>query len=314
MQKRGRGAPGWQGGRSENTRRCVSDERRSQPGRIGCAPARVIFERRLSLARAYYLASSMSPSSLAGLRLLITRPKGDGADEWAAAFSERGAVPVFFPTVAIVPPQSWQPVDDAVARLDSYDWLVLTSQNAVAYFLSRLPGSRFSAAMRAKIAAVGDATAAAIAQAGGKVALVPTDMRQEGLAEVMTGAPVAAHVLFPVAAEGRMLLVQALRAAGASVDVVTAYRTEAKRDLAAPPPFDVAVFASPSALRAFVAALGTIPLDGKIIAVLGPTTAEEAHAHGLAPVVAAAPSVDALADAISRSPALSVQGGSHVVS
>jgi uroporphyrinogen III methyltransferase/synthase len=270
-----------------------------------------------SLAREYYPLSSMSPMLspvLAGLRILITRPKGDGADEWAVAFAERGAVPVLFPTLAIVPPQSWQPVDDAVARLDSYDWLVLTSQNAVAYFSSRLPGSRFPAAMRAKIAAVGDATAAAIAQAGGKVALVPTDMRQEGLAEAMTSAPAAARVLFPVAAEGRMLLVQALRAAGAGVDVVTAYRTEAKGDLAAPPPFDAAVFASPSALRAFVAALGTIPLDGKIIAVLGPTTAEEAHARGLAPLVAAAPSVDALADAISRSLALPVQGGSHVVS
>jgi len=253
----------------------------------------------------------MSPLSLAGLRILITRPKGDGADEWAAAFAERGAVPVLFPTVAIVPPLSWQPIDDAVGRLDAYDWLVLTSQNAVAYFSSRLPGGRFPAAMRTKIAAVGDATAVAISQAGGQVALVPTDMRQEGLAEAMTSAAVAARVLFPVAAEGRMLLVQALRAAGASVDVVIAYRTEAKRDLV-PPPFDVAIFASPSALRALLAGIGTRPLDGKIVAVLGPTTADEARAQGLAPVVAAAPTVDALADAIAVS--LSAQGGSHVVS
>jgi uroporphyrinogen-III synthase len=256
--------------------------------------------------------SPMSPPLLAGLRILVTRPEGDGANEWAAAFAERGAVPVLFPTVAVVPPQSWQPIDDAVARLDAYDWLVLTSQNAVAHFSSRLPGSRFPAGMRAKIAVVGDATAAAIGRAGGQVALVPTDMRQEGLVESMTSAAVAARVLFPVAAEGRMLLVQALRAAGASVDVVIAYRTEAKRDLASPSPFDVATFASPSALRAFVASLGTAVLDGKTVAVLGLTTAEEAHARGLAPVVAAAPSVDALADAISRS--LSVQGGSHVVS
>jgi uroporphyrinogen-III synthase len=249
---------------------------------------------------------------LAGLRILVTRPEGDGANEWAAAFAERGAMAVLFPTVAVVPPPSWQPIDDAVARLDVYDWLVLTSQNAVAYFSSRLPGSRFPAGMRAKIAAVGDATAAAITRAGGQVAFVPTDMRQEGLAEAMTNAPVAARVLFPVAAEGRMLLVQALRAAGASVDVVIAYRTEAKRDLAPPAPFDVAIFASPSALRAFVESLGTTLLGGKTIAVLGPTTAEEARAFGLVPVVAGVPSVDGLADAISRS--LSVQGGSHVVS
>jgi uroporphyrinogen III methyltransferase/synthase len=256
--------------------------------------------------------SPMLPLSLAGLRILVTRPEGDGANQWAAAFAQRGAVPILFPTVTIAAPPSWQALDEAVARLDSYDWLVLTSQNAVAYFSSRLPGRRFPSALRAKIAAVGDATAAAIAQAGGKVALVPTDMRQEGLAQAMTSTPVAARVLFPVAAEGRMLLVQALRAAGASVDVVTAYRTEAKRDLVLPPLFDVVIFASPSALRAFVASLGTALLDGKIIAVLGPTTAEEAQARGLTTVVAAGPSADALADAISRS--LSVQGGSHVIS
>jgi uroporphyrinogen-III synthase len=254
----------------------------------------------------------MLPSLLAGLRVLITRPKGDGADEWAVALAERGAVPIPFPTVAIVPPPSWQPVDEAVARLDSYDWLVLTSQHAVAYFSSRLPGSRFPPALRAQIAAVGHATAAAIAQAGGTVTLVPADMRQEGLAEAMASAQTPRRVLFPVAAEGRTLLVQALRAVGATVDVVTAYRTEAKNDLPPPPPFDVAVFASPSALRAFVAAIGTPSLDGKLVAVLGPTTADEARAQGLRPIVAAAPSVDALADAISCS--LSVQGGSHVVS
>jgi uroporphyrinogen-III synthase len=82
--------------------------------------------------------------------------------------------------------------------------------------------------------------------------------------------------------------------------------------LAPPAPFDVAIFASPSALRAFVESLGTTLLGGKTIAVLGPTTAEEARAFGLVPVVAGVPSVDGLADAISRS--LSVQGGSHVVS
>jgi uroporphyrinogen-III synthase len=43
----------------------------------------------------------MSRASLAGLRVLLTRPEGEGADEWAAAFAAAGAVPIAYPTVAI---------------------------------------------------------------------------------------------------------------------------------------------------------------------------------------------------------------------
>lgn len=258
----------------------------------------------------------MPPRSLAGLRLLITRPEGTAADAWATALAERGAVPVRFPTVSIVPPESWQAVDRAAARLSSYHWLVLTSQQAVAFFSSRLPGGRFPEVVPPRIAAVGTATARGIVERGGQVALVPVDQRQEGLRESLLDALAetrsSARVLFPVAAEGRTLLVEALRAAGVSVDVVTVYRTTVKPDMGSPPPFDVAIFASPSALRAFVDTLGTQSLDGKVVAVVGPTTAEAAHACGLLPAVATAPTVEALAEAVVHS--LSLQGGSHVVS
>lgn len=253
----------------------------------------------------------MSAQSLAGVRVLVTRPEGDGADAWARALAERGALPILFPTVAVVPPESWQWVDDAVAHLDRYDWLLLTSKNAVLYFTSRLPGARFPVELRARIAAVGSATAKAISERGGRVTVVPADERQEGLVNAMTASAAGTRVLFPVAADGRMLVVEALRKASATVDVVVAYRTQAISNLTPPAPFDAAVFASPSALRAFVQAFGAGALDAKVVAVIGPTTAREARNRALSPVVAVAPTIDAVVDAIVRS--YSVQGGSHVV-
>jgi uroporphyrinogen-III synthase len=243
----------------------------------------------------------MSRVSLAGLRVLLTRPEGEGADEWSAAFVRAGAVPIAYPTVAILPPESWRPVDEAAANLGAYDWIVFTSQTAVTFFAARLPSGRFPSDLRARIATVGKSTAQSIERRGGQVALLPEDSRQEGLVQALRDLPAGTRVLFPLAAGGRTLLAQNLRARGCAVDVVTVYRTESKSDLPAPPEFDVAVFASPSALKAFVDRLGTSPLADKAIAVIGPTTAKEAGTHGLRPVVADSPGVDALVLAISRS-------------
>ncbi len=243
----------------------------------------------------------MSRVSLAGLRVLLTRPEGEGADEWMAAFAQAGAVPIAYPTISVVPPQSWLAVDGAVTRLDSYDWIVFTSQTAVGVFASRLPAGRFPSGMRAKVAAVGQSTAQSIERKGGLVALAPADSRQEGLVEALRAVPTGTRVLCPMAAGARALLAQSLRAGGCTVDVVTVYRTEPKADLPDPPDFDVAVFASPSALRAFVQRSGPQALDGKITATIGPTTAKEAEAAGLRAVMADTPGVDALVLAIAKS-------------
>jgi uroporphyrinogen III methyltransferase / synthase len=243
----------------------------------------------------------MSRASLAGLRVLLTRPEGEGADEWAAAFVHVGAVPIAYPTIAILPPESWQPVDEAAANLDTYDWMVFTSQTAVRFFASRLPTGQFASALRTKIAAVGKSTAQSIERLGGRVTLVAEDSRQEGLVELLSLLPPGTHLLLPLAAAGRALLAHSLRSGGFTVDVVTVYRTEAKPDLPIPPEFDVAVFASPSALQAYVKGLGTSHLAGKTIAVIGPTTAKEAETQGLRVVMADAPGVEALILAISQS-------------
>ena len=83
--------------------------------------------------------STVKALPLQGRRILVTRTR-----EQAGTLSERllslGAVPVEFPTIRIVPPQDWEPLDNALRHLcaSCYDWLVFTSTNGVNICFDRL--------------------------------------------------------------------------------------------------------------------------------------------------------------------------------
>jgi uroporphyrinogen-III synthase len=240
-------------------------------------------------------------------RVLVTRPVEQGV-ALAAALSSAGALPVMYPTIALGPPPSWQAFDDAFARLVSYAWIVFTSPSAVRFALQRHPALAAALAdpRAPRVAAVGRQTAGALEAHAVPVALVPEEQRQEGLVAAFGALPVQARVLFPQALGGRELLADALGARGVAVDVVPISHTTALPLDAPPPPFDAATFASPSALRAFVAArwakdpaLALATLRDKVVAVIGPTTAEAARSAGLhVDVVAPSPSVAALVEAL----------------
>jgi uroporphyrinogen III methyltransferase / synthase len=237
---------------------------------------------------------------LRGIRVLVTRP-ATSADVWRVALERAGATVIVHPTIEVAPPPSWAPLDEALARLSHYHWLVFTSAHAVRFACTRLPPSVNPAALgRPMIAAVGAETARALAEASFRVAFVPADQRQEGLVAGLLAAGLGAgdKVLFPRAVGGRDHFVEALTARGVVVDLVPASQTIARPDLAAPPRFDVATFASPSALSAYVTRLGTGTLTAAPCVVIGATTAEAARAVGLAPVVARGPNIDAVIDAI----------------
>ena len=262
--------------------------------------------------------------------MLVTRPHEQSAP-FAAALSAAGAIPLVYPTIALAPPPSWQPLDDALARLSTYAWAIFTSPSAVAFTLDRYAALERGGDLRSgggfaglRIAAVGDQTAHALRRRGLTVDVVPApdQQRQEGLLEGLleglregplagsgdTGdaAPMGARpgggarrILFPQALGGRELLRDQLVAAGYAVDVVQVSQTRAC-DLSDPPPaFDVATFASPSALRAFVEGLGHASLARAQVAVIGPTTAEAAATLGIrVDVMPPTPSVAALVQAL----------------
>jgi len=197
--------------------------------------------------------------------------------------------------IAVADPDDWTPADEAIAHLSDYDWVILTSTNAVDRFLTRVRGHGMQPAEvfglhGPKVAAVGVATAARLAEAGMGVALVPNDFRAEGLVEEFRrlasepDAPARWRVLVPRALSAREVLPERLREMGHQVDVVPVYRTVP----AEPDPgglarlnagtIDAITFTSGSTVRYFLDALAAAGLDpaqlmaGLVVASVGPVT------------------------------------------
>src|SRR5207245_5066402 len=132
------------------------------------------------------------------------------------------------PAIVIAPPPSWEPLDQALDTLEQFTWVVFTSVNGVAMVDRRLParGLTWAALSGRRVAAIGPATADALAEHGVRADLVPAEYRAEGLVDrlrfVITPAD---RVLLPRAAQTRDVLVTELRRLGAQVTEVPAYAT-----------------------------------------------------------------------------------------
>jgi uroporphyrinogen-III synthase len=192
-------------------------------------------------------------------RILITRSRHQASD-LVAQLEALGAIPILIPTIEIVPPETCTPLDNAISQLETYNWLLFTSANAVEVFAQRLShlhdiqsgrvpnlrdgfiidnvGHRKSDPYSARnaanpqrpqirmplIAVIGPATARAVQSIGLTVDLMPPQYTAESLAESLLPTASGKSFLFPRAAEARDHLPEALTSAGATVTIAEAYR------------------------------------------------------------------------------------------
>jgi uroporphyrinogen-III synthase/uroporphyrinogen III methyltransferase/synthase len=224
--------------------------------------------------------------------VVVTRSKG-GEDALAARLRELGATVREVPSIAFAPPADAGPLDAALRDAGRFAWVVFASATAVERTVGRMRalGLDPAALGRARLAAVGPATAERVARELREPDLVPAEARGEAMAAALAPHVAGRAVLLPRPAEGRPELVDGLRAAGAEVAAVEAYRTvpapaEAIRPLAAwiaAGEVDAVAFASPSAVRAIVAGLGPDArlLRTVVLAAIGPTTGDAIRAAGL---------------------------------
>ena len=174
------------------------------------------------------MADVDSERPLAGKRIVVTRARSQ-ASSLAQRIEDLGAEVIEFPTIEIHPPESYAALDGAIAKIQTYDWLIFTSVNGVEYFVDRLPilNKSITDLIGIKVGAIGPETAKRLEQAGVQDCLVPKQYQAEGILEVLTPEVMRGkRVLIPRAAKARDVLPQTLRQCGSQVDVVEAYRTE----------------------------------------------------------------------------------------
>lgn len=221
---------------------------------------------------------------LFGRTVVVTRA-GDQASSVVHALRARGAEPLLVPTIEIgEPADGGAALRAAAASVGTYDWVVLTSTNGADRFLRELRDGRDLAGV--KLAAIGSATAEAIARHHLVADLVPEEYVAESLLAAFP-APAAGdrgRVLLARAATAREVLPDGLRALGWDVDVVEAYRTHrteiGEETRMAVLDADVVTFTSSSTVDNYVRTMNTVETP-PVVACIGPVTAATARAHGM---------------------------------
>ena len=251
---------------------------------------------------------------MAGKRIVITRSAAQ-SEAIARDLTARGAIPVVVPLVAFAEPEDFAPLDAAIAEIQRYDWMILTSAQAVRSVVKRSEQLRrgpVGVGAELRIACVGPVTAEAARQAGLAVEYVAKKHTGAGLAEELGGKLAGARVLLPRSDRANPDLPVALKLHGAQVTEVIAYRTlrptavdEKNLRQIADGQVDAVLFFSPSAVHHFEELAGGEQLRGLqdklAITAVGPVTANALREAGVSrAVVAADTSAAAVIEALEK--------------
>jgi len=247
---------------------------------------------------------------LFGKRIVVTR-----ATQQAPILSEKlrelGADAIEMPATQIAR-LDLGPLRNSIDRIADYDWLIFTSQNAVAIFWEQLLGrGKDSRALGGlKIAAVGPATAGALLEHGITVDVIPQRFVAEGLLEMLGERDdVSGSKVLYITAEGaRDVLPAGLREMGAELAIIEAYRTIPDGEGAATlaraieaGKVDLATFTSASAVRGYIDAVGEDLALKVPAASIGPQTSDALREAGIEVEAEAEEStIDGLVSAVLR--------------
>lgn len=230
---------------------------------------------------------------LMGKRIVVTRAR-EQASELVKQLTELGAECLEFPTIKVVPPDDWRPLDAAIKNLSSYDWLIFTSVNGVTFFFERLfsKDKDLRALNNLRTAAIGPATAKKLFEFGIRSDIVPESYMAESIIASFRKEKVRdQRILLPRAKEARPILPEELKKMGAIVDEVAAYCTKEIRDNAdnllqalEGRAIDLITFTSSSTVKNFRAMIPTEKFEFLLkdvsIASIGPITADTAKKLG----------------------------------
>ncbi len=220
--------------------------------------------------------------ALEGRRVLLTGSEAlrDAATDWVHDF---GGIPVPRPLIRLDVEAA---AAEAVRRCESFDWLTVTSPSAVRCLMELVRREGLDLRRLPRVMAAGGGTARELARH-----LVTADLAPAGRFSAASLVAAARGVLPPGTRVLRLRsdkagpdLAEALRALGAVVEDVILYRnTPIAYDRL--PGFDVAFFASASAVEAFVAQWGLVALAGKTVVAIGDPTRRALDALGVPPAL-----------------------------
>ena len=251
---------------------------------------------------------------LSGLRIVITRPAGQTSSDWRARLETQGAAVIELPLIKVSKAVDPDTLAEVLQEFGAYEWIIFTSVNGVKYFFEEL--IRVHEDIRSlglvRLAAVGEATAAALKELHLRVDLQPKKASGEELAlELLQRESMdSAKVLVITGNKNREVLVEKLHEARAIVDQLPVYKTEENNlaDDSVAADFrakgaDAILFASPSAVQSFFDQAAALKLGAKarkpLAGSIGPSTTATMKQLGL-PVdfEAAEASLDALVAAL----------------
>ncbi len=251
---------------------------------------------------------------LFGRRIVITRPRSQ-ALAFVQEIEKLGGEVVEFPTIEIMPPQSYEPLDNAIRNVKSYDWIIFTSANGVRFFFNRFHALQKDvvALKGIRIAAIGPKTAKELEVLSLRADVVPAEYRAEAILQELKREEFRGRrILLPRAAEAREILPDTLREWGAELDVIEAYRTvrsesdsAAVRSLLRARAIDMVTFTSSSTVRHFAALFPEENvaelLASTAVGCIGPVTRTTAEELGIrVDLVAREYTVQGLARAIAE--------------